>query len=98
MEDNVKLIISSSNEHCDTYDCIWKIDSVLVGNPKLKGKDIWLQNSKLDYKDDSLKVYYSVFGDYLGITIGSDFIGCRPTYEFYDLFVKKVDSVIVSKN
>jgi len=89
-EKEVVVIITPSNEECDDYDCIWKIDSVIQGDPKILSKQIYMLNSKKSYNDSTTNVRYKLNGLLYDKIIKEDFTNCGVVYEFLDEQIENI--------
>ncbi|UYZ61438.1 hypothetical protein [Hymenobacter weizhouensis] len=91
VEKRVVVIMRSSNEDCDEYRCIWKIERVLKG--QLDAEEVssscYLLNSKREYSKRDSTEWIEVEGVFTNEN-GQDFYAdCIGTVKFWDKSVKK---------
>ncbi|MBS1594289.1 MAG: hypothetical protein JST90_08175 [Bacteroidetes bacterium] len=76
-------------EECDSYWCIWRVDSVLTGDSSLTHTHISLQSGAYDYEYKDSANRYLLKGIYTTREIWREGVMCGTVYEYYDSsFVK----------
>lgn len=82
----VEFIIKPSFEECDTYNLIWKVDSVIKGENVSNEMFFYLLNSKLTYKFDE-NIRYKVIGITCLEQIKEHYTDCGRVYILNDSII-----------
>ena len=87
----IELHISPSNEECDDYDVLWKVDFVNDSSYSfIQTEFIYLLNSKLNYRDSVNKRYW-VNGVLKKSRKKQDYLQCGLPWIFNDSLVKGIN-------
>lgn len=76
-------------EDCDSYRCIWRVDSVLVGDSDMIHTDVYLKFGSYDYEYKDSSNRYLLKGIYTNRELWHEGVMCGTVYEYHDSsFVK----------
>lgn len=84
VEKSVIVIMRSSNEDCDEFKCLWKIESVLQGDLGKTGSCFYLITTKKEYARRDCVERILVKGLYTNENSQAFYAGCTGTLIFID--------------